>query len=126
MAEKEKNVITLEFIQHAEIKVKIDPVKSPLTLKKIASEMPLVGRGRFGFDDKKYYVIRINLKYGTEKSTMNVKQGDVVYCARLDAVIIVLDSKAKMPAPVNVLGKVKDNLDIIKSTPKGTNVKIFR
>jgi hypothetical protein len=121
---KEFYVLNLQFDKNFEMDVTLKRLLSPLTCEALVSSLPITGRGWTARQGSGYYMIQLGIKRGTEKPTKVVEQGDVVYSAREDALILVFDEKSIPPSPVNKLGSINTNIDKLKDLARGINVKI--
>ncbi len=100
---------------------------APLTADAIINKLPLVLRGRFSFDSKKYWTLPgVEIFKGlNNKSKITVEKGDIIYNPKTDELIIALED-LEMPNKVNKIGKVDNNLDILLQARNGLNTKISK
>lgn len=100
---------------------------APLTADAIINKLPLVLRGRFSFDSKKYWTLPgVEIFKGpNNKSKITVEKGDIIYNPKTDELVIALED-LEMPNKVNKIGKVDNNLDILLQARNGLNTKISK
>ena len=97
-------------------------VSAPLTVEALLKRLPLEGRahpldGGFSFI--------IGLKRGVEKAVREVEAGTIAYWPMGDA-LCVYHSDAATYSPVNKVGKVSENLKLLKRMRSGTRIRIER
>ena len=100
---------------------------TPLTADAVIDKLPIVLRGRFSFGSKKYWTLPgLEIYKGTNnKSTTEIKKGDIIYNPKTDELIISLED-IEMPNKVNKIGKVTTNLEILLQARNGLNTKIVK
>lgn len=100
---------------------------APLTADAIVNKLPLILRGRFSFNSKKYWTLPgVEIFKGTNpKSANNVNKGDIIYNPKTDELIIALED-IEMPNKVNKIGEVDNNLEILLQARNGLNTKISK
>ena len=100
---------------------------TPLTADAVIDKLPIVLRGRFSFGSKKYWTLPgLEIYKGTNnKSTTEIKKGDIIYNPKTDELIISLED-IEMPNRVNKIGKVTTNLEILLQARNGLNTKIVK
>lgn len=98
----------------------ITKISAPLTVEAILNALPLEGRA---FPCPGGVSFGVGLKRGEEKSRKRVKAGTVAYWPMSDSVC-VFHSNATSYSPVNVIGKITKNLELLKGLGSGTKIRI--
>lgn len=101
----DKGVAPCELIRHL----------SPLCIRMILNSLPLQDRIH-KYSDSIIY-IETRLVIGAEKQKTHFKRGDIAYMTSNSSICIF--TKDTVMAPMNPIGIVKSNLDIIESTQSG-------
>ncbi len=100
-------------------------VKNPLTAEAIWDILPIQDRMSI-YKEKEIYIQGIGIKRGREKPTMDIEEGEIAYWPLGDGICIFLE-KIEPYSEVNVIGKITENLDLLKSKAKaGTTIIIDR
>jgi hypothetical protein len=100
----------------------ITRVSAPLTVEAILRLLPFEGRAHpclggicFG----------VGLRRGEEKAKRNVQAGSLAYWPMSDS-ICVFHSDVKVYSPVNVIGRITENVECFKEINSGVKVRIER
>lgn len=101
----DKGVAPCELIRHL----------SPLCIRMILNSLPLQDRIH-KYSDSIIY-IETRLVIGAEKQKTHFKRGDIAYMTSNSSICIF--TKDTVMAPMNPIGIVKSNLEIIESTQSG-------
>ena len=101
----DKGVVPCELIRHL----------SPLSVRTILNGLPLQDRIHKISDSIIY--IETNLTIGAEKQKTGFKRGDIAYMTSNSSICTF--TKDSVVAPMNPIGIVKSNLEIIESTQSG-------
>lgn len=101
----DKGVAPCELIRHL----------SPLCIRMILNSLPLQDRIH-KYSDSIIY-IETRLIIGAEKQKTHFKRGDIAYMTSNSSICIF--TKDTVMAPMNPIGIVKSNLEIIESTQSG-------
>jgi len=101
----DKGVALCELIRHL----------SPLCIRMILNSLPLQDRIH-KYSDSIIY-IETRLVIGAEKQKTQFKRGDIAYMTSNSSICIF--TKDTVMAPMNPIGIVKSNLEIIESTQSG-------
>ncbi|MGB9789076.1 cyclophilin-like fold protein [Thermotoga caldifontis] len=117
----------LRFIfGQVECVAELDEKKAPLTIEAIAKELPIKSvANRWG--DEIYFETPVRLSV-EENSKDVVEEGDVAFWIPGRAICIffgktpISDDKIRPASAVNVIGKVKEGLDLLKNVRTGTKV----
>lgn len=114
--------IKIELNRESELQGEFRRHLSPLTIKKLISILPLVGRiNRY---DGKFVYIKIAVELGAEKPNGSFKKGDIAF-SPLGNFICIFISDATMDQKLNLLGRVTtDNIDILQSLKAGDYLSI--
>ena len=95
---------------------------SPLTIKKLTSVLPLIGR--INLYASKFVYIKLELQLGAEKPTGSFKKGDIAF-SPLGNFLCIFISDATLDQRLNLLGRVTtDNIDILQSFKVGDYLSI--
>ena len=121
---KELSRIPVKFILEGvgEAEGVITKISAPLTVEAILKALPLEGRA---FPCSGGISFGVGLRRGEEKSRRRVESGTVAYWPMSDSVCI-FHSDATSYSPVNMIGKVTKNLELLKGLGSGTKVRIER
>lgn len=117
--------ILIKLVDHGFLIAKIDRVLSPITTERLTRKLMqsnlLKTSGRYFVGGKKYFMIRVNIKKGTEKATNELSKGDIAYDPSSDSLLISLvDGKTRMK--VNKLGVITRGMDKFDSIERGCGV----
>lgn len=104
----------------------LDESKNPITMKSIVSALPIESKvNRWG--DEIYFSTNVNV--GEENAQVEVQIGDIAYWPPGKALCIFFGptpaSKGNEPraaSPVNVIGRVKGDLTLLKRVKRGSKV----
>lgn len=113
--------ITFEIGKEFVLKGVLKKSLAPLTIKRLLMNSPY--NTRCYFFGKKVVYFPIGLIAGEEKSTYELKKGDVFYWIVGKSLGIALDN-IKFPQRVNLLGKVSEPIEVLTKVKRGTEVKI--
>lgn len=93
---------------------------APRTVDKIISTLPLEGKVSL-WKDEVYFITPI--KMGSEKEKSNVESGIIAYWP-MGGAICIFYGKSQPYSPVNVVGKVTENLELFKSVKSGSTITV--
>ncbi|MFH1327800.1 MAG: cyclophilin-like fold protein [Candidatus Bathyarchaeota archaeon] len=93
---------------------------APRTVDKIISSFPLEGKASL-WKDEVYFITPI--KMGSEKEKSNVESGTIAYWP-MGGAICIFYGKSQPYSPVNVVGKVTENLELFKSVKSGSTITV--
>lgn len=93
---------------------------APKTVNLIVRSLPLEGKA-VNLDGKVYFLTQI--KTGVEKGKNIVEAGTLAYWPQANAFCIFYE-KSKPCSQVNVIGKVKENLEIFRNVKNGSIVRV--
>ena len=80
-------------------------------------------RGNIG-SKRTYWMALISLRRGGEKNQYkDMKNGDIVYCPRQDALFLILDNP-KLNYPAYYIGKITEGIDYLSNLQNGVMCKI--
>ncbi len=106
----------------------LDQQKAPLTVEAILKELPIKGVvNRWG--DEIYFETPVKLNF-EENSKDVVEEGDVAFWIPGRAICLffgktpISDDKIRPASAVNVFGKIKSDLKILKQVAAGTKVLV--
>lgn len=119
--------IKIEFLGVGSLKGLMLRYLGPISADAILDKMPFVLRGRFGFGSKDYWTLMsVGIRKGPDsKATKDVEASDILYNPKSDEIIIVLKNM-EMPNKMNRIGKITQNLDLLKDARNGLNCKISK
>ncbi|MEJ5230263.1 MAG: cyclophilin-like fold protein [Pseudothermotoga sp.] len=119
----------LKFIfGSVECVAEVDEEKAPLTVEAIKKHLPIKGVvSRWG--DEIYFETPVKLSTD-ENSKEIVEEGDVAFWIPGRAICLffgktpISDDKIRPASAVNVFGKIKENLNLLKEIKSGTKVVV--
>jgi len=118
----EEYIIEIEAPSIRPIKIKLIRIKAPLTIQALIKKLPLTTRiSKFG----KQVIINIPIKTIVEKTSREVKKGEVAYWHASQAMVIYLEDM-KLMSPVVIIGEVIKGLEILNEIRSGLGVQIRR
>lgn len=97
-------------------------IYAPLTVDNLLRILPIEGRAH-PINGGVSFIIGI--KRGEEKSVKKVEAGTICYWPRGDAVCLFY-APVSTHSPVNRVGKIKTNLDLMTNIKSGTPIRIYR
>lgn len=113
--------ITFEIERELVFKGVLKKSLAPLTIKRLLTNSPYNTRCYF-FRGKVIY-FPIGLIAGEEKSTYNLKKGDIFYWITGKSLGIALDN-VRFPQRVNLLGKLSESTESLTRIKRGVEVII--
>ena len=127
---KEIEEIKVEVEGAGKLVVELNPDMSPETVKAILNALPVESRvNRWG--DEIYFSIPVDAE--PENPTSDVEVGDVAYwppgkalCIFFGPTPISEGGKPKPASPVNIVGKVKGDVSILRKAEDGATVRVFQ
>lgn len=93
---------------------------APRTIDAIVRKLPVEGRGAI-WQEEVYF--EIPLKMGEEKAKRTVEEGTIGYWP-MGSAICIFYGKSQPYSPVNILGKVTNNLEIFRQVKSGTKIRV--
>ncbi len=93
---------------------------APRTIERLIIELPVEGRIAL-LKDGIYF--EKPLKIGTEKAVKIVEVGTIAYWPMANSICIFYN-KTKPYSPVNIIGRVLENLELFKNLDSGTKIRI--
>lgn len=93
---------------------------APRTIDTIVRKLPVEGRAAL-WKEEVYFEIPI--KMGEEKAKPTVDKGTIAFWP-MGSAICVFYGQTQPYSPVNILGKITDNLEIFKKIKSGTTIKV--
>ena len=97
-------------------------VSAPLTVETLLRRLPLGGRAHPCGGG---YSLIVGIKRGEEKSVKKVRAGTIAYWPMGDA-LCLFHSNASTYSPVNRVGRVSENLELIGRITSGARIRIER
>jgi len=95
-------------------------IRSPRTVDAILRGLPIEGRSAL-WQEEVYFEIPI--KMGNEKSSPTVEKGDIAYWP-MGSAFCIFWGETQPYSPVNMIGKVTENLELFKQVKSGTKIII--
>ena len=95
---------------------------APRTVERLLVELPVEGRIAL-FKEGLYFEKPLNI--GTEKAVREVEAGSLAYWPMANSICIFYE-KAKPYSPVNIIGRITENLDLFKMLNSGTKIRFER
>lgn len=93
---------------------------APRTIDTIVRKLPLEGRAAL-WKEEVYFEIPI--KMGEEKAKPIVELGTIAFWP-MGSALCVFYGKSQPYSPVNILGKITNNLDIFRQVKSGNTIKV--
>ncbi|TRO50293.1 hypothetical protein E2P71_10965 [Candidatus Bathyarchaeota archaeon] len=95
-------------------------IRSPRTVDAILRGLPIEGRSAL-WQEEVYFEIPIRM--GNEKSSPTVEKGDIAYWP-MGSAFCIFWGETQPYSPVNIIGKVTENLELFKQVKSGTKIVI--
>jgi len=95
---------------------------APRTIEALIKSMPIDGRLSVW---KEEIYFETPVKMGSEKSRATVDTGTIAYWP-MGAAVCIFYGKSQPYSPVNILGKVTENLELFKQAKQGSRVRVER
>jgi hypothetical protein len=93
---------------------------SPRTIDMIVRRLPVEGRAAL-WKEEVYFETPV--KMGEEKAKATVEKGTIAFWP-MGSAICVFYGESQPYSPVNVLGKVTNNLELFKNVKSGTKIRV--
>jgi hypothetical protein len=93
---------------------------SPRTIDMIVRRLPIEGRAAL-WKEEVYFETPV--KMGEEKAKGTVEKGAIAFWP-MGSAICIFYGESQPYSPVNVLGKVTDNLELFKQVKSGTKIRV--
>lgn len=93
---------------------------APRTVDTIVRKLPLEGRAAL-WKEEVYF--QIPVKIGEEKAKGTIEVGDVAFWP-MGSALCVFFGTSQPYSPVNVLGKIKENLELFSQVKSGATIKV--
>jgi len=93
---------------------------APLTVEKLMSRLPLEGRAH---PIRGGYSFIVDIKRGEEKSVREVEAGTIAYWPMGNS-ICIFHSTTPTISPVNRIGRVTENLELMTRVSSGARIRI--
>ncbi len=93
---------------------------APRTIDMIVRKFPIEGRAA-QWKEEVYFETPI--KMGEEKAKPVVEMGTIAFWP-MGSAICIFYGKSQPYSPVNIIGKVTDNLDVFKQIKSGTKIRV--
>jgi len=94
---------------------------SPVTLTKIQSEVPIVGR--VNFYERNFAYILTAVVAGEEKSRKEFKKGQIAFMPSGSSICFFLQD-SRSYKPMNPLGEVAQGMNVLESLKRGDSIEI--
>jgi len=95
---------------------------APRTVDSILKKLPVEGRAAL-WKEEVYFEIPIAA--GAEKAKPRVKKGDLAYWP-MGKALCIFYGDSQPYSPVNIIGQVKQNLELLSKVKSGTIIKVVR
>ncbi|MBN1330597.1 MAG: hypothetical protein JXA54_14070 [Candidatus Heimdallarchaeota archaeon] len=112
MSKMEVYPITFRIDGVGNVEGELYRVKAPQSIENIWYALPISCRVRIQDNNQAHFLIDIQNK--AEHPTFNVTPGDITY-QPMSKTIIVFWEKTKPYAEVNVIGRITENIDLLKT-----------
>lgn len=93
---------------------------APRTIDMIVRKLPMEGRAALW---KEEIYFEIPIKMGEEKAKPNVELGTIAFWP-MGSAICIFYGESQPYSPVNILGKVTNNLELFKQVKSGTKIRV--
>ena len=93
---------------------------APRTVEAILRRLPIEGRAAI-WKEEVYFEIPV--KIGGEKSRPTVEKGSIAYWP-MGSALCVFYGESQPYSPVNMVGKIAENLDLFKGVKSGTKIRV--
>lgn len=93
---------------------------APRTIEAIVNHLPLEGRAAL-WKEEVYF--KVPLEMGGEKAKANVEKGTIAYWP-MGTAICIFYGETQPYSPVNVLGKVTENLELFRKVKSGAKIRV--
>lgn len=113
--------LKLEFATGEVVTATLRKTLAPLTIERLLRFSPY--ETRCYFFGRSIIYFPLNMKIGEERSTYDLKKGDVFYWLVGESLGIALED-VRFPQRVNLLGKLDNNIKKLQNLKIGTSVKI--
>jgi len=95
---------------------------APRTVESLLRAMPLEGRAAV-WKEEVYF--EIGLRLGPEKAKLKVEKGAMAYWP-LGSAVCVFYGDTQPYSPVNIIGRITDNLELFTNTRPGSKIVLER
>ena len=93
---------------------------APRTVEAILRRLPIEGRAAI-WKEEVYFEIPV--KIGGEKSKPTVEKGTIAYWP-MGSALCIFYGESQPYSPVNMIGKIAENLDLFKGVKSGTKIRV--
>ena len=93
---------------------------APRTVDTIVRKLPVEGRAAL-WKEEVYF--EISVKMGEEKAKPTVETGTIAFWP-MGSALCIFHGKSQPYSPVNVLGKITNNLEIFKQAKSGATIRV--
>jgi len=93
---------------------------APRTIDMIVRKLPMEGRAAL-WKEEVYFETPI--KMGEEKAKGTIEKGTIAFWP-MGSAICIFYGESQPYSPVNVLGKITENLELFKQTKSGTKIRV--
>jgi hypothetical protein len=120
--EEEISRIKIKFIIEGlgEAKGELVRFLAPRTIDLIVRKLPIEGRAAI-WKEEVYFEIPV--KMGEEKAKGTVEKGTIAFWP-MGSALCIFYGDSQPYSPVNVLGKIIDNLDLFSQVKSGTKIRV--
>lgn len=95
---------------------------APRTVDRLLASLPLEGRAATWMEEVYF---EVPIKIGTEKAVTEVETGAIAYWPMGNAICIFYGS-SQPTAPVNLIGKITEGLELFRKVELGTVIRMER
>ena len=122
MTEEEISRIKIKFIIEGlgEAKGELVRFLAPRTIDMIVRKLPIEGRAAL-WKEEVYFEIPV--KMGEEKAKGTVEKGTIAFWP-MGSALCIFYGDSQPYSPVNVLGKIIENLDLFSQVKSGTKIRV--
>ncbi|HDI07980.1 MAG TPA: hypothetical protein ENF76_06425 [Candidatus Bathyarchaeota archaeon] len=95
---------------------------APRTVDMIVRKLPVEGRAALWLEEVYF---EVPVKMGEEKAKSKVEKGTIAFWP-LGSAICVFYGDSQPYSPVNVIGKITENLELFRQVKSGTRIRVER
>lgn len=126
MGELSRFKIKFVFESGKEVLGELIRIEAPRTVEKLLMKLPLTARVMIWPPDNPGEIyFNVGIGMGKEKATKDIEPGDIAYWPMGDALCVFYE-KIEPYSDVNIVGKIIDDLDVLREIKRGEIVKVLK
>ncbi|MGQ9544264.1 MAG: cyclophilin-like fold protein [Candidatus Bathycorpusculaceae bacterium] len=120
--EKEISRVKIKFVIEGlgEAEGELVRFLAPRTVDMLVRKLPIEGRAAL-WKEEVYFEIPI--KMGEEKAKSTIEKGTIAFWP-MGSAICIFYGESQPYSPVNILGKITENLDLFRQVKSGTKIRV--